>query len=92
MSAKQHSETIEQRRESRAIEAVPAVISFPDGNRRTTMLACMVLDHSSEGARISVREPHVVPFEFSFTAKGEAPRKARKVWVRQNEMGLQFTG
>jgi hypothetical protein len=82
----------EQRRHGRDAHCIPALISFRDCRRRATMLRCIVHDQSSEGARIEIKEPYVVPFEFIFTASGSLPRRARKVWVRQNEMGLQFTG
>ena len=45
---------------------------------------------SSCGARVTVGEPYLVPHEFSFVSPGAPERQARKIWIRQNEMGLQF--
>lgn len=82
----------EQRRAERRPETLPAMISFRDSRKSPTNLPCLVQDQSSEGARVMMREPHVVPFEFYFTMAGAKPRLARKVWVKQSEMGLQYSG
>jgi hypothetical protein len=60
-------------------------------NNKGSVMSCVVRDASKFGARVSVGEPYLVPHEFEFTVAGEEPRPARKVWVRQKEMGLQFT-
>jgi hypothetical protein len=59
-------------------------------NKRSVM-SCIVRDASRFGARVTIGEPYLVPYEFDFQVADEAPRPARKVWVRQNEMGLEFT-
>ena len=59
-------------------------------NGKRSVMSCIVRDASKFGARVTIGEPYLVPFEFQFMAAGEEPRTARKVWVRQNEMGLQF--
>lgn len=59
-------------------------------NNRQSVMSCIVRDASKFGARVTIGEPYLVPFEFDFLTPGETPRQARKVWVRQNEMGLQF--
>ncbi len=82
----------EKRSAARMPETLPAMISFRDSRKVPTNLPCLVQDLSKEGARVMMREPHVVPFEFYFTTAGGTPRKARKVWVKLNEMGLQYTG
>ena len=48
-------------------------------------------DASNCGARITIGEPYLVPHEFDFLVQGGTARPARKIWIRQNEMGLQFT-
>ena len=59
-------------------------------NNKRSVMSCIVRDTSKFGARVTIGEPYLVPFEFEFMVAGEVPRPARKVWVRQNEMGLQF--
>ena len=61
-------------------------------NNRKSVMSCIVRDASKFGARISIGEPYLVPYEFEFMLQGEPPRLARKVWIRQNEMGLQYIG
>jgi hypothetical protein len=59
-------------------------------NGRKSVMSCIVRDASKFGARVTTGEPYLVPHEFEFAVAGEALRPARKVWVKQNEMGLQF--
>ncbi len=60
-------------------------------NNRRSVMNCVVRDASKFGARVTIGEPHLVPFEFEFSVGGEAPRQARKAWINHHEMGLQFT-
>jgi len=60
-------------------------------NGRKSVMSCIVRDASNSGARITVGEPYLVPHEFEFATKPGEYRSARKIWIRQNEMGLQFT-
>ena len=60
-------------------------------NNKRSVMSCIVRDASKFGARVTIGEPYLVPFEFEFMMAGEDPKPARKVWVRQNEMGLEFT-
>ena len=60
-------------------------------NNKRSVMSCVVRDASKFGARVTIGEPFLVPFEFEFTVAGEDPKPARKVWVRNNEMGLEFT-
>ncbi len=53
-------------------------------------MSCIVRDVNKFGARVTIGEPYLVPYEFEFTVSGEPPRMARKVWIREKEMGLQF--
>ena len=61
-------------------------------NGRKSVMSCIVRDASNSGARITVGEPYLVPHEFEFAIQPGEYRSARKIWIRQNEMGLQFTG
>ncbi len=60
-------------------------------NNKRSVMSCIVRDASKFGARVQIGEPYLVPHEFEFVQPGEEPRPARKIWVKQNEMGLQFT-
>ncbi|MFO1123741.1 MAG: hypothetical protein U1F47_15650 [Hyphomicrobiales bacterium] len=59
-------------------------------NDRKSVMSCIVRDASSCGARITVGEPYLVPHEFVLSISGVGERRARKVWIRQNELGLQL--
>ena len=61
-------------------------------NNKCSVMSCVVRDASKFGARVNIGEPYLVPYEFEFMLQGEAPRLARKVWIRHNEMGLQYIG
>jgi hypothetical protein len=76
-----------KRKETRMRRLKEARIIF---NERRSVMSCIVRDASSCGARVTVGEPYLVPHEFSFAAPGAPERQARKIWIRQNEMGLQF--
>ena len=60
-------------------------------NKKQSVMSCVVRDASNCGARVTIGEPYLVPYEFDFAVSGAAARPARKIWVKQNEMGLQFT-
>ncbi len=59
-------------------------------NNKRSVMSCIVRDATKFGARVTIGEPYLVPFEFEFSVAGEAPKLARKVWIVKNEMGLQF--
>ena len=59
-------------------------------NNKRSVMSCIVRDATKFGARVTVGEPYLVPFEFEFSVSGEEPKPARKVWIAKNEMGLQF--
>ena len=61
-------------------------------NNRSSVMSCIVRDASKFCARVQIGEPYLVPHEFEFIVAGEPPRAARKIWIRNNEMGLQFLG
>ena len=60
-------------------------------NGKKSVMSCIVRDASNCGARITINEPYLVPHEFEFVMQGAETRPARKIWIRANEMGLQFT-
>lgn len=59
-------------------------------NKRHSVMSCIVRDASRFGARLTIGEPYLVPHEFEFLVAGEEPKAARKIWIRNNEMGVQF--
>ena len=59
-------------------------------NDRKSIMSCIVRDVSEAGARVTVGEPYLLPAEFEFVIHGSPARPARKVWVKQNEMGIEF--
>jgi PilZ domain len=59
-------------------------------NNKRSVMSCIVRDASKFGARITIGEPYLVPHEFDVLIPGEKPIPARKIWIRQNEMGVQF--
>ena len=60
-------------------------------NNRRSVMSCIVRDATRFGARITIGEPYLVPHEFECLVNGEEPKPARKIWIRNNEMGVQFT-
>ncbi len=59
-------------------------------NNKKSVMSCIVRDASNTGARVTVGEPYLVPHEFEFVIQGAEPRQARKIWIKQNEMGVQY--
>ena len=59
-------------------------------NKRQSVMSCIVRDASKFGARLTIGEPYLVPHEFEFLVAGEEPKPARKIWIRDNEMGVEF--
>jgi hypothetical protein len=49
-----------------------------------------VRNASTQGAKLLMAEPYQVPAEFELTISGTDPRLARKVWFKENEMGVKF--
>ena len=61
-------------------------------NGGTAMMSCRVRDGSAAGARLECGEAYLVPRDFEVFIRGEiAPRRARRVWIRGPEMGIEFT-
>lgn len=58
-------------------------------NGRNSVMSCIVRDATAEGARVTLGEAFRVPAEFEFTMNGVA-RQARRIWVRDNELGLAY--
>jgi PilZ domain-containing protein len=59
-------------------------------NDKKSIMSCIVRDLSEGGARVTVSEPYLLPAEFELVIHGSPARPARKVWVKQNEMGIEF--
>lgn len=59
-------------------------------NDKKSVMNCIVRDASEAGARVTVGEPYLLPAEFEFVMNGIPARRARKVWVKQNEIGIEF--
>ena len=81
------SQLEEQRQAARSKRLKEGRVVF---NNKRSVMSCIVRDASKFGARVTIGEPYLVPFVFQFMVAGDEPRTARKIWVRQNEMGLQF--
>jgi hypothetical protein len=45
---------------------------------------------SERGAKLIVLEPYLVPAVFELTISGADSKTARKVWFKENEMGVKF--
>ena len=59
-------------------------------NGKKSMMNCVVRDVSATGARVILAEPYLIPAEFELVIKGSPARAARKVWVKHNEIGIEF--
>jgi len=59
-------------------------------NGRKSVMNCTVRNASEAGAKLLMAEPHLVPAEFELTISGTDARPARKVWFKENEMGVKF--
>lgn len=59
-------------------------------NGKKSVINCIVRDANATGARVTVNEPYLLPAEFDFVMNGSPARPARKVWVKQNEIGIEF--
>ena len=59
-------------------------------NGRKSVMNCTVRNASEHGAKLLMAEPYQVPVEFELTIAGTDTRLARKVWFKENEMGVKF--
>jgi hypothetical protein len=59
-------------------------------NERNSVMNCVFRNISETGAKILVEEPYLLPAEFVVNVSGGCARNARKVWFRNNEMGIEF--
>lgn len=83
----EHAKMDNKREEVRMRRLKEARLIF---NNKASVMSCVVRDASNCGARVTIGEPYLVPYEFDFAMTGAAARPARKIWVKQNEMGLQY--
>ena len=51
---------------------------------------CTVRNVSERGAKLVVSEPYMVPAIFELTISGIDSKIVRKVWFKENEMGVKF--
>ena len=59
-------------------------------NGRKSVMNCTVRNASEHGAKLLMAEPYMVPVEFELTISGADPRSVRKIWFKENEMGVKF--
>jgi hypothetical protein len=59
-------------------------------NGRKSVMNCTVRNASEQGAKLLMAEPYLVPAEFELAISGTDVRLARKVWFKENEMGVKF--
>ena len=60
-------------------------------NRGYSTMDCLVLNLSSEGAKLTFTNTVTVPGEFDLTIEQKGgSRKARMIWRRQDEVGVRF--
>lgn len=79
---------VERRSETRRRSLLRASVVY--GGGRSSM-DCLVRDITSKGAKVKFAGPALVPpiFELRLLDRDDR-RHARKVWVRDTEMGLAF--
>ncbi len=59
-------------------------------NGRKSVMNCTVRNASEQGAKLLMAEPYMAPAEFELTISGADPRSVRKIWFKENEMGVKF--
>ena len=56
-----------------------------------SVMSCMVLNMSAEGAAIDVENPAFVPARFRLVmASDSSVRECRIAWIQQNRIGITF--
>jgi hypothetical protein len=77
----------EQRKSQRLRRLKDGQLVFND---RKSVMNCTVRNVSERGAKLIVSEPYMVPAVFELTISGADSQIARKVWFKENEMGVKF--
>jgi hypothetical protein len=77
----------EQRKSQRLRRLKDGQLVFND---RNSVINCTVGNVSERGAKLIVLEPYLVPAVFELTISGADSKTARKVWFKENEMGVKF--
>ena len=77
----------EQRKSQRLRRLKDGQLVFND---RKSVMNCTVRNVSERGAKLIVSEPYMVPTVFELTISGADSQIARKVWFKENEMGVKF--
>ena len=77
----------EQRKSQRLLRLKDGQLVFND---RKSVINCTVRNVSERGAKLIVSEPYMVPAVFELIISGADSKIARKVWFKENEMGVKF--
>ena len=77
----------EQRKSQRLRRLKDGQVVF---NERNCVMNCTVRNVSERGAKLVVAEPYMVPAVFELSISGAEARIARKVWLKEGEMGVKF--
>ena len=59
-------------------------------NERKSVMNCTVRNVSERGAKLIVSEPYLVPALFELSISAAESKTARKVWFKENELGVKF--
>lgn len=80
----------ERRVEQRRRRVKPGRIIF---NAMQSVMSCTLRDLSASGARLHFGESLGAPEEFLVSVPGEINKRyARRVWMSNHEIGIQFVG
>ncbi len=77
---------IERRKSPRAPACEAARIVFGHGN----VLASIILDFSSRGARLELANPNEIPARFDLIRKSGDCYPCRVVWSKRDQVGVSF--
>ena len=77
----------EQRKSQRLRRLKDGQLVFND---RKSVMNCTVRNVSERGAKLIVSEPYMVPTVFELAISGADSKIARKVWFKENELGVKF--
>lgn len=78
----------ERRRVPRRRSLLGARVIF---NERQSTMTCRIRDMDENGARLAFDGPPMVPAEFELRVEQrDGRRRARRVWTKAREMGIEF--
>ncbi len=82
------TEIVERRRVPRRKTLLGARVIF---NERQSTMSCRIRDLDENGARLAFDGPPLVPSEFELRVEQrDEKRRARRVWTKAREMGIEF--